>query len=94
MGVNGTKLYSGRFLSCRVIITEFTCTQECDLKLRGFTRAIAMLIIAKVSEPFDVIACHIYINYFNFNFNLFHPFYNNVYRIHPSFLILNFYNSI
>ena len=30
----------------------------------------------------------------NSNFNLFHPFDNNVYRIHPSFLILSFYNSI
>jgi len=31
---------------------------------------------------------------FNFSFNLFHPFDNNVYRIHPSFLILSFYNSV
>jgi len=30
----------------------------------------------------------------NFNFNLFHPFDNSVYRIHPAFLTLSFYNSI
>jgi len=31
---------------------------------------------------------------FNFNFNLFHPLDNNVYRIQPSFLIISLYNSI
>ena len=28
---------------------------------------------------------------FNFSFNLFHPFDSNVYRIHPSFLMLSFF---
>jgi hypothetical protein len=61
MGVNNTKFYSCTFLSCRNIITEFTCAQVCGVKLRGFIWATAILVIVNASEAFNFTACHIYI---------------------------------